>query len=154
MTGVSKVRAELLRFIDGAISFFPAKGVVVTFEGQGLSDPLISNLYNVDTVTRIGIGLYRVKVLQTTFWGQNIFERATPKLESIIPSNPDSDLHDLEFLDAGAGDDEFDIQVKEVVQGAGNQLDVNPYDIEAGDFVFVGLDINIGRNDDLPPAGA
>jgi len=45
----------------------------------------------------------------------------------------------------------FTITVSEMIQGTGNRLDFNPYDIIAGDNISVNIFVNAGDGQ-LPPA--
>jgi len=145
-----KLKSMINRLSGRVINNVLLKGVTIILEGDGANDPILTNDYNVVSVIRQGIGIYRVQVKQITFHGVNIFLRGIPNLESVITSNANTDLHEVGFQLSGGGSNEFDIQVFAIEQGTGNRLDIVPFDIEAGDFVYMSLEVNAGDGD-LPP---
>lgn len=139
---ISKLRGEVL-------SFVPVKAMMLKFEGNGASNPTIDTQYNVASVTRSGVGVYAGTLTQGTFFGEDIFAESIFTSSFVIAPSLTSDMFIVSFVATGALT--FDVSVLEVVQGAGNRLDFNPYDILAGDFISASLYLNLGDGS-LPPA--
>lgn len=133
------------------IAFGSVKAIVVEFEGTnsvGAVTPSFS--YNVDTFERISTGVYEGAVLQSTFFGENIFTKAVPVLSHKIAASVNTDFFEIEYTDLGSGD--FRLEVFEVTKGAGDDLVRTLYDPDTtGDRVSFTLLAHLG-NGDLPPA--
>ena len=145
-----KLKSMINRLRRSVVDSVLLKGVTLNIEGDGVNDPILTNDYNVVSVVRQSTGLYRVQVKQTTFYGVNIFDRGIPNLQLVITSDIATDMHTANFLVSGGAANEFDIEVLSIEQGAGNRLDILPFDIETGDFIYMSLEVNAGDGD-LPP---
>jgi hypothetical protein len=147
---IGKLKALITKLRHDLVGSVLLKGSALRMEGNGASDPILANTYNIASVIRQGVGVYRVQVKQVTFYGVNILDRGTPALSYIITGDPTTDLHSITFQPGSGAANEFDIEVLAVEQGPGNQLSVTPYDLLAGDFVYFSLEVNAGDGD-LPP---
>jgi hypothetical protein len=145
-----KLKSMISGLRSSIISSVLLKGSTLRMEGNGASDPTLANTYNAASVIRQGVGVYRVQVKQITFYGVNILDRGTPALSYIITGDPTTDLHSITFQPGSGAANEFDIEVLAIEQGTGNRLDIVPYDLIAGDFVYFSLEVNAGDGD-LPP---
>lgn len=138
---VTALRAEIIQFL-------PLKGMAIRVTGNDTSNPSIISSYNVDSVTRTGVGVYRLVLTQETFFGIGILANAVSTINYSIEPSLNSDLFSVQIDVVSLT--EFDIKVYEVAQGTGNRLDISPYDIQVTDTIsgsFL-LNINDGR---LPP---
>jgi len=137
---------ELLR--RDVVNYAPLKGLLLAITGNGGSDPSIATSYNVLTVTRTGIGVYRVTAIQNTIFGFSIGSNSAIALSHSIQPSVVSEAHFVRVIAVSPGI--FDIEVTELTVGGGNKLEVNPYDILSSDGVDVTFLINAGLGK-LPP---
>ena len=145
---IGKLKSMIRNLRADVIDFVPVKAMLIKFEGQGASNPTIITEYNILTLTRSGVGVYAGTVDQGTILGQSIFTASVFSSGFVIAPSVGSDFFTLNFVSTGALT--FDISVLEVVQGSGNKLDFNPYDILAGDTVSATLLLNLGDGSLLP----
>ncbi len=129
------------------IAYLPLKAVMLNIEGAGGANPIIEANYNIDTVVRTGVGVYRITILQATMFGVSIENNGVPNIGNAIQASLSSDAHDIKILTISPT--EFDLIVTEIIQGSGNKLEFQPYDIIAGDDV--GLTILLTIRNELPP---
>jgi len=132
----------LAKELDALRNIFPGKGFTVTLDGNNSLDPIISNTYNLATVVRTSVGVYRITIAQSTFNGVLIGGIGTIVTSSDISPSLQSDLQIVEVTQIDASN--FDVKVQEIIQGAGSSLDALPYDIKPGDRVSVALLLNQG----------
>ena len=141
---VKSMISQLRVFLINAVWW---KGGSLSFEGAGLSDPITSAEYNIDSVTRSGIGVYDIMLTQETFYGIDVVDFGIPTLTFDINTDANTELHAVKFAAIAGG---ARVTVLAVVQGTGNRLDFDPYDIEAGDHIHMSLMVNAGVGG-LPP---
>ena len=83
--GISVFSRESEQNDINAATFTPFKAAMVRWNGSspiGADDPaVIGSMFNVDTVTRTGVGTYRVFFSQVTIHGINILEGIYPVIE-------------------------------------------------------------------------
>jgi len=110
----------------------------------GAGNPLLTNGYNVASVTRTGVGVYQVTVSQETYFTRNVLSNSVFSISNIIA--PLTTSYDVNVLVTGATTFEIRVYVRAVVGAA---VQRNAFDLLAGDFVSVtGL---FSINDALPP---
>jgi hypothetical protein len=129
-------------------NFTPLKGMLLAITGAGASNPTIDTKYNVTTVVRTGVGVYRVTAIQGTVFGESLTGNSIILVSHSIQPSAVSEAHFAQLV--AVSNTEFDIEVTEMTVGGGNKLEVNPYDIIAGDGVDVSVLINLGIGK-LPP---
>ena len=144
---LGKVRAMINKLQSMLVNTVWFKGFGVSFQGQGVADPLISNGYNVESITRTGVGVYTVTPTQSTFFGVSIIENSFPTISYAISPSAETSLFIVGIIGSGG---DATITVKAAIQGAGNQIDVVPYDLVAGDFISATLLLTVGTGE-LPP---
>jgi len=144
---IGKLKSMIRRLRGDIISYAPIKGIMLRFEGNGTGNPTILVNYNVASVTRVGVGLYQAVPLQTTMYGQNIVDNSTTTQGFFIQPTAVSEAHFVSVTASGAN---FNINVTELTVGGGNKLEVNPYDIIAGDRISINVFVNAGDGDILP----
>lgn len=144
---IGKLKSMIDTLKGMLINSVPIKGAMLTIEGAGLSNPTIKTSYNITSVTRTGAGVYNVVPTQGTFFGESIGDISVITNGASIQPILTSELFTVSIVDAGGS---FNIIVNEVVVGAGSKLEVNPYDIVAGDIVGMNVFINAGIGE-LPP---
>jgi len=141
---LSKVRSRLVSAVRDYKDWLPAKGALLTIEGQGAGNPLLTNGYNVASVTRTGVGVYQVTVSQETYFTRNVLSNSVFSISHIIA--PLTTSYDVNVVVTGATTCEVRAYVRAVVGAA---VQRNAFDLLAGDFVSVtGL---FSINDALPP---
>lgn len=146
---LGKLKSMISRLRDDLIDYAPIKGLMLAIEGNGASDPTIITGYNIDAVTRTGVGVYEVTLVQNTFYGIAIGDVSVSAIGYTIAPTVTTELYAVSVVSTGALT--FDIEVSEVTQGTGNKLDIAPYDIVSGDSVSAALYMNLGGGE-LPPA--
>lgn len=144
---LGKLKSMIASLRDSVINITFLKGLTSRIEGQGVGQPIVTNDYNIESIVRTGVGVYEYTPKQTTFFGGNIVDRGLPSVSLSISSNPATDLHEYTLV-AGVGI--VTISVTAIEQGAGNRLDFLPYDLEAGDYLYLAYLVNAGLGK-LPP---
>ena len=127
----------------------PIKGVMLKITGNGALDPTIQNSYNISSVVRVGVGVYRCTLTQSTFYGYSVLDNGAFSTGfSIVPSvTTDSFSVNVTTVSAGV----YDINVFAVTQGAGNKLALIAYDFLGTDSIDATFLLNYGDGR-LPPA--
>lgn len=146
VTGPStaKLRSGLSKSIFDYRAWMPVKGCQFVIEGQGASNPLLTNAYNITSITRTGVGVYLATVTQETFFTRNVLNSCVFAETHKIASTANS--YDVEISVTGATT--FEARVyKSVVSGVAVQR--SAYDLVAGDVVHVNGLFSI--NNTLPP---
>lgn len=145
---IGKIKSMLTAFARDTLNFHPVKGMMIRFEGAGASNPTINTQYNVLTLTREGIGDYKLTPERGTAYGKPLGDVSVLTTGFTIAASIVSEAHFLTVVPDGA--DAFDILVTEMTVGVGNKLEVNPYDILSGDFVSINIFLNVGTGQLLP----
>ena len=141
---LAKVRSRLVSAVRDYKDWLPAKGVLLTIEGQGAGNPLTSNTYNVASVTRTGVGVYEVTVSQETYFTRNVLSNSVLTHSNVIA--PLTTSYDVNVVVTSATTFEIRVYVRAV---AGLVVQRLPFDLLAGSFVSItGL---FSINDALPP---
>jgi hypothetical protein len=138
-----KIKSYITKLINNIYNFMPFKAVMLRFEGNGASDPTIEVQYNVTSLVRTGIGAYRITITKPTFLGVSVSNFTVSSITHSVAPSVNSDFFTSEAISVSSTI--FDVQVSEVSQGAGNRLDILPYDIIAGDRVHVMLLMSLGN---------
>jgi hypothetical protein len=141
---IAKVRSRVFSSVQDYKAWLPAKGVLLTIEGQGASNPLTTNDYNVLSATRTAPGVYEVTVSQETYFTRNVLANSVFTHSSVI--DPLTSSYNVEVVVTGATT--FEIRVFEMVV-VGASVQRGAYDLLAGDVVSVTALFSI--NDTLPP---
>lgn len=141
---LAKIRARVVQSVRDYKAWLPAKGILLRIEGAGASNPVVTNDYNVSTVTRIAPGVYQVTVSQSDYFTQNMLSSSVFAHSKII--DPLTSSFDVETVVTGAST--FEIRVYEMVV-VGASVQRGAYDLQAGDFVDVQVLFSI--NSTLPP---
>lgn len=147
-------RAQIAFYLDqnfsNQVSWHMLTAYAVAFEGAGVSDPAIrSDVRNVSSVVRQSVGVYRITIPQTTIFGVPISTFVYPIVQVFAPSNTN------EYVAAQYGgaisDGVFDFEVSEFYI-AGQNLRVQPYDLQSGDFcTIIGLlNYDADDSDEVP----
>ena len=144
---LGKVKSLVSKLRRDVINNVPIKGVMGRIEGNGLSDPTIITSYNLASVVRTGVGVYRATLQQDTMYGIDLLDTGVYAESHSITSDPNTDLHIVRLVPVSST--EVDIEVYAVEQGLGIRIDITPYDFDVGDSISVGLYINAG-NGELP----
>ena len=136
------------------VRFGLIKAIMIEFEGINTVAAVTPGFsYNVDTFERISTGVYEGSVLQSTFFGVNIFTQSVPVFAHSIAASANTDFFEIEFTDLGSGD--FRIEVYEITVGAGgagSDLVRTLYDPDTtGDSVSMTLMADLSAGE-LPPA--
>jgi len=145
---LGKLKSMIIDLRRRIFDFVPLKGMMLSFEGAGASDPAIITSHNVVSITRTGVGVYNVVLKQITVFGVSIISIGIPTVSFNIATTLVSEAHFVSIKD-GAGNS-FNIFVTEMTVGGGNKLEVNPYDIIAGDEIRASILLNSGSGE-LPP---
>lgn len=141
---LAKVRSRLFSAVKDYKDWLPAKGALLTIEGQGAGNPLLTNSYNIASVTRTGVGVYQVTVSQETYFTRNVLSNSVFSISHIIA--PLTTSYDVNVVVTGATTFEIRVYVRAVV---GAVVQRNAFDLLAGSFVSVtGL---FSINESLPP---
>jgi len=125
------------------------KGLLLSISGDvATSNPVVNVEFNVASVVRTGIGVYRITAKQSTFFGVPIGVNSIVTISHTIQPTAISEAHFVRLVRVNTIT--FDIEVTEMTVGGGNKLEVNPYDIISGDGVDTSflLQLGLGR---LPP---
>lgn len=141
---LAKIRARLTQSVRDYKAWLPAKGVLLRIEGAGASNPVVTNDYNVASVTRTAPGVYEVTVSQADYFTQNMLSNSVFAHSKII--DPLTSSFDVETVVTGA--DTFEIRVYEMVV-VGASVQRGAYDLLAGDFIDCQALYSI--NSTLPP---
>lgn len=141
---LSKIRSRVVQSVRDYKAWLPAKGVLLRIEGAGGSNPLLTNDYNVSSVTRAAPGVYEVTVSQASYFTQNMLGNSVFAHSKIIA--PLTSSFDIEAVVTGV--DTFEIRVYEMVV-VGASVQRGAYDLLAGDFVDCQALYSI--NSTLPP---
>ena len=141
---LAKVRSRVFSAVKDYKAWLPAKGVLLTIEGQGAGNPLLTNPYNVASVTRTGVGVYQVTLSQETYFTRNVLTNSIITTSSIIA--PLTTSYDMRTVITSATT--FDIMVFQLAV-VGALVARTPFDLLAGDFLSVNGAFSI--NDTLPP---
>lgn len=141
---IAKIRSRVFSSVKDYKAWLPAKGTLLTIEGQGASNPLLTNDYNVASVTRTAPGIYEVTVSQETYFTRNVLSNSVFTHSNVI--DPLTSSFNVEVVVTGATT--FEIRVYEMVV-VGASVQRGAYDLLAGDFVSVTALFSI--NDTLPP---
>lgn len=147
---LGKLKSIINKLRNEVIQFLPLKGLMIRVEGNGLGNPIIQLEYNVSSVARTGVGVYRLTISQETFYGIPVIPNSVATLTYDIAPNVNTDAYyvALNVISTTV----IDVQVFEAAQGAGNKIQYNPYDILAGDTISGSLLFNSGiREQRLPP---
>ena len=145
---IGKLKSVIEKLRDDIISFVPLKGMMLSIEGAGASDPTIKTSYNVTSAARTAIGVYQITLKQSTFFGVLIGSKGVPTLSFDIAPSATSDFFTVEIVEVFSNI--FELKVFEVAQGTGNRLDITPYDILVNDNINTTILLNVG-NGRLPP---
>lgn len=130
------------------LTYLPTKGLMVQLEGQDTSDPLVrDDAYNVLSVVRQDVGLYRITPIQITVRGQSLAGNSYPSL--VLGNTTTPETTSVEYSE-GIG--YFDVQILEIYK-AGSVVDVRPYDLQSGEYLWVSIDLNF-IDESLPPIPA
>jgi hypothetical protein len=141
---LAKVRSRLFSAVRDYKDWLPAKSALLTIEGQGAGNPVLTNAYNVASVTRTGVGVYEVTVSQETYFTRNVLSNSVFSISNIIA--PLTTSYDVNVVATGATTFEIRVYVRAVL---GLVVQRNAFDLLAGSFVSVtGL---FSINDALPP---
>ena len=129
----------------------PVKAIHFAFPGASVNGAITPDYeFNVATLTRSAVGVYDGTVSQTTFYGVDIMAKANAFVSYSFTPTVTTEAFHIDFTDNGSGS--FTIEIYEWVQGAGNKIDLVPYDpVTAGDLVYCTVLTDIG-NGELPPA--
>lgn len=141
---LAKIRARLTQSVRDYKAWLPAKGVLLTIEGQGAGNPILTNPYNVASVVRTGVGVYQVTISQETYFTRNVLTNSIITTSSIIA--PLTTSYDMRTVVTGANT--FEIRVYQLAV-LGALVARNPFDLLAGDFLSVNGVFSI--NSTLPP---
>ena len=145
---LGKLKSLITRFKRDVIEFSPLKGFLLSIEGNGANDPIIITGYNISTVVRTGVGVYRITVSQATMFGQPIGVNSAIINSHTIQPSIVSEAHFVTLVSVSAG--VFDIEATEMTVGAGSKLEIAPYDIVSGDGIAIVAFLNLGFGE-LPP---
>ncbi len=141
-----KNSVELDLFLD----LSAIKAVHFAFTGRSTDGAAtISHSFNLSSVTRNGVGVYDCVISQQTFYGVNVLGKANPAISYSFTVTAITEAYHIEYTKTGATT--FTIEVFEWIQGAGNKIDLAPYDPdEVNDLVYVTMltDLSDGQ---LPP---
>lgn len=131
----------------------PVKAVHFAFEGRSTNGAATMPYeFNVATLERTAVGVYEGTVKQATFYGIDIFLKANPFVSYSLTNTITTEAFHVDFTPDGLGG--FTIEVFEWIQGAGNKIELVPYDpVQAGDLIFCTVLSDIG-NGELPPSVA
>ena len=125
------------------------KGLLLSISGNiATSDPVVNVEYNIASVVRTGIGVYRITAKQDTIFGLLVGANSIVTISHTIQPSAASEAHFVRLVKVSSIT--FDIEVTEMTVGAGNKLEVNPYDIIAGDGVDTAFLLHLGLGK-LPP---
>jgi len=144
---VGKLHSMLENLRRKVIGTTMIKGAMLRLEGNGLSDPTIITAYNIESLGRTSVGVYRGVIQQSTFQGVELISTGIPTLLEVIAPSINTDAFYVRLAPVTGTD--FDIEVFEVAQGLGNKIQYTPYDIIAGDIIVASLQLN-GGDGSLP----
>ena len=146
LTGI-EAEADLLKQVDdqdraNSVTYHPLKAAMVKWNGapSGVADPVvIGQTFNVDTVSRTGVGTYRVFFDQLTMYGINIFEGVYPLIELYMGNF--TLAYQAVLTDGSAVQGWVEIQVFELVPNGQNLNRINR-DMFAGDQLWFTATLN------------
>ena len=127
------------------------KSVYFQFTGRSTNGPAtVFNDFNLASLDRTAVGVYEGVATQSTFFGIDVFSTANPFLQYDFSPVAATEAFHIDFT-ASPTSGEFTINVYQWIQGAGNKIDLVPYDpIELDDKVFVSVFADISGGI-LPP---
>ncbi|MCH9645664.1 MAG: hypothetical protein K0U08_03365 [Proteobacteria bacterium] len=125
----------------------PMSGLLLNFEGVSLTNPTVKKGYNVDAAVRQGVGVYRVTMTQSSFYGVDIFLNSTICVYDGITPSANTSLFKVKVESVSTG--VFDVKTYEVIKGGGTGVTLTPYEIDVGDIINVSFLFNNGE--ELPP---
>lgn len=125
---------------------YPVKGAFIRFQGAGASNPTVVDSYNC-SVSRTGVGTYRITVTQQTAFGKTITDGVKTVSIRVAPTGTTAVFYAQATVISATV---IDIVVYSVTLGASPALARTAYDIVAGDFVDFSVLVS-GGNSRLPP---
>jgi len=141
---IGKIKAMVTELRNDILNYMPIKGVMLKIGGNGIAaNPSIIVAYNIASVVRTGIGVYRITLNQSTALGTSILSNGVSSIDFIIAPTVTSELYSAEIVNISTLI--FDLITKEGVVGGGNKLEFNPYDIIPGDTVSIMSLISFGN---------
>jgi len=141
---IGKVKAMITELRNDVFNYIPIKGAMLKIGGNGIAaNPSIIVSYNVASVARTGVGVYRITLNQSTVLGASILSNGVSSIDFIIAPTITSELFSAELVNISAL--VFDLITKEGVVAGGNKLEFNPYDIIPGDTVSIMSLISFGN---------
>ena len=123
--------------LDAYLQLTPIKVAHLAFTGRSTNGPAtIEYQFNIATLNRTAVGVYEGTLTQNTFYGVDVLDTANPFTDYSLTPNLTTEAFHVDIEITGTGS--FTISVFEWVQGAGNKIELVPYDpITAGDLIFV-----------------
>lgn len=129
--GKDKSQVSTLR--KQANSFFPEKGFFCSLAGTGASVPTVNFGYNYLSISRLGVGVYQINLLNPTINGKDITSSCVFANDFRIVGNATSDLYQVE-ISPGVGN--FTVRVYQYTI-VGAKLTKNLYDLQVADAVNI-----------------
>ncbi|MFV2055128.1 MAG: hypothetical protein ACC707_01620 [Thiohalomonadales bacterium] len=128
--------SNLTRSLNRLLDISALKGLVFKFKGAGAVDPTIVTSFNLASLTRVSVGVYRATYSQKILNGVDVTKDSLHHAGYVFGDNND---HAIEIISTVAGS--FDIRVWQT-----NSTKV-AYDLVGGDEVSISILLN--RSSDL-----
>jgi len=134
-----RISAALDELRGVVVNALPWKGIYVEADGVTGTDPIVGGSYNLDTLTRTGVGLYRVQLRVATIAGISVADNIYPNIHiEIDPPNQPADtelfLGEIQARNEVAG--WFDIQIWGAEVPPSGKLTLVAYDLQGNDRMF------------------
>ena len=115
---------------------YPILGFGFSITGAGAANPTINNSHNISSITRSGVGLYRIVIDQDTMYGNSVINGIFFEKINIIPIAADTNYQMQLYKIAP---DTIDIAINQITSVAANLYDLTAIDeIDMGAFIYNG----------------
>ena len=142
--------SEALRLIAArVVTAVPWKAVMAYIQGvnPGTVNPTYTNSYNVASIVRTGVGLYRVTLQFPVVQGITVLPLVYPLYTlQVAPANYplDTKLFLMQFIPVDANLGIFDVQIIAATEGANGKITLVNYDLKTGDALWLQAYFNLG----------
>lgn len=140
--GISRVESKVNNVTSQVLNYTSQKGLMLVATGIDLANPVVLDSYNVDSVLRNDLGVYRVTMKQDHMFNKNVFVASVHNVTYNIQQNATTDVFSVKLTYVTDG--VFDIEVFEVTQGVGSGLTLTSYDLKNTDRISISLELTVG----------
>jgi len=139
------IKTELDLIRERVVNAVPWKAFYLKVFGNGASDPTVENEFNIDTVTRVGAGLYRVTLTVAVIGTTEVLAEVYPSFQvAVAVPIIDTEYYVAELMNINSPAGIFDIQVWGFFVPNNGKLTLVEYDLLAADRLWMFADLNLG----------